>query len=483
MAAITAAPMLSSCNEDSTSTQFIDSANVAVKSFALKRDITNGGGLDSVYFSIDLNKGVIFNADSLRKGTDIDKLVANITFGEKVDKAVITMTGGKTRTGEIDYRTNPSDSIDFTGDVTLTVGATEENMERVYRIKVNVHRETADSLVWDANVRHTLPSRLGAPKAQKTVSLKDRTVCLLLESDGTHTIASSTNLLDNEWTKREVSFPFTPDIDTFEASDNALYLLSDRGELYTSSDMATWTSTGRTWTNLIGAYLNTVVGLRDDAGRTVFDQYPLLNLSATEAPADFPRSGTSNFVTLANKWTSSPVAFFTGGAKADGTLSDATWAFDGSNWIELGKGGIPALEGASIIPYYSFRATASGAVKVQYSVWMLVGGKKQDGEFNRTVYISYDNGVSWNPGNSSMQLPSMIPTMTDCDNVVVSSVRSANLSDAWKKGTRADYTVDGDNIYWECPYIFLLGGYDPQHRLYDTIWRGVLTRLTFVPII
>ena len=114
---------------------------------------------------------------------------------------------------------------------------------------------------------------------------------------------------------------------------------------------------------------------------------------------------------------------------------------------------------------------------------MLVGGKKQDGEFNRTVYISYDNGVSWNPGNSSMQLPSMIPTMTDCDNVVVSSVRSANLSDAWKKGTRADYTVDGDKIYWECPYIFLLGGYDPQHHLYDTIWRGVLTRLTFVPII
>jgi hypothetical protein len=78
----------------------------------------------------------------------------------------------------------------------------------------------------------------------------------------------------------------------------------------------------------------------------------------------------------------------------------------------------------------------------------------------------------------------MIPTMTQCDNIVVSWSKQTNLSNAWKAAsTGNNYTIDGDIIYWDVPYIFLIGGYNPQHQLYDTIWRGVLNRLTFTPII
>jgi hypothetical protein len=478
-----AASMLGSCNASSDDDdEYVSPSNVAVTAFSLKSS-SSTSGLDSVYFSIDLNRGVIFNADSLPKGTAINKLVANITFGNNVDRAVITMTGGTTRTGDIDYKKNASDSIDFTGDVILTVGA-GDTMERVYRIKMNVHKQDADTLIWYENSRCALPSRLGAPKAQKSVDKSGRAVCLMQESDNSYTIAVSDDMFDNKWEKHQITFPFTPDIDSFAASDDALYILSTDGDLYQSTDMLTWDSTGRKWKSIIGSYLETVVGITESNGTLTFDQCPNLDLKQVEIPTDFPVDSRSNFVTLLNKWTNSPVAFFTGGMKRDGSLSNATWAFDGANWILLSEGSVPAVEGCSIIPYYCYRANTSGGTKVEYSVWMLLGGQLADGSFNRTVYISYDNGVTWNPGNDAFQLPDMIPTMTQCDNIVVSWSKQTNLSNAWKAAsTGNNYTIDGDIIYWDVPYIFLIGGYNPQHQLYDTIWRGVLNRLTFTPII
>ena len=475
-----AAALLSSCNEKDDSPYYADPANVAVTKFALKYN-SNISGLDSTYFSIDLNRGVIFNADSLPKGTSVDKLVANITFSSDVTSAMINMTGGYTREGEIDYKSNPTDSIDFTGNVTLTLQAGDD-MSRTYRIKVNVHKETADSLVWSEMSKGLLPSRLGNPVSQKTVELSGAAVTLLREKDGTYTIARSTDLMKNVWEKQEVTFPFEPDVRTFAASSDALYLLATDGKMHTSTDMLTWSDTGETWVSMIGAYGATVVGLRDKDGVRTFAQYPLQDLSETAVPADFPLTGLSNFVTLQNKWTSSPVAFFAGGKSASGALSGDTWAFDGQEWICLSKDELPAVQGASIIPYYSYRSSTSGQAMDEYSVWMLVGGRLADGTFNRDVYISFDNGVNWNVGATSLQLPAMIPAMTECDNVVMGTVKSADFADQWKVVKRVSYEVSGTTVTWNCPYIYLIGGYDSQQKLYDTIWRGVLTRLTFTPV-
>ena len=71
--------MISSCNKDSDS--FVaegDFGNCSVTSFSLGKNDSVLKGLDSVYFSIDLVNAVIFNADSLPKGTRIDKMIVNI---------------------------------------------------------------------------------------------------------------------------------------------------------------------------------------------------------------------------------------------------------------------------------------------------------------------------------------------------------------------------------------------------------------------
>ena len=69
---------MTACNKDdndinNTASMYVPA--VAVTRFYLKADSKVMNNLDSVFFSIDLENGVIFNADSLPKGTKISTLI------------------------------------------------------------------------------------------------------------------------------------------------------------------------------------------------------------------------------------------------------------------------------------------------------------------------------------------------------------------------------------------------------------------------
>lgn len=478
--------LATSCNSKSDSETFSFPANLAVSSFSLAADYHNPG-LDSAYFSIDLQHGVIFNADSLRKGTNVSKVVPKITFNSTVSEAIIVMSGGTTRQGEVDYQKNPTDSIDFTGDVTLRIQAADGSISTSYRIKVNVHKENPDTLIWNELASSRIPSRMSDPKAIRTLETEEGIVSLIEEKDGSLTKACSATPENPVWTVTEVNLPFTPRVRTLNVVDNDLWILAGDGRLWKgSSDLSAWEATDEYWDVMLGAYTGSVVGIRTENGKRVFAQHPALDLIPSQIPQDFPLSGMSNLVTLQNKWTVSPVAFFAGGVAADGKSSDTTWAFDGSEWIRLCEGGVPALQGASIIPYYNYRRSADGKTMNEYNVWMLLGGRLESGELNRTVYVSYDNGVNWAKGVSTLQLPAQIPAFMDCDHIVADIEHTGNLSDAWtriSKPMRLSYRTDGEYVIWDCPYIYLYGGILPDGTVNTNIWRGVLNRLTFVPII
>lgn len=486
------------CNEKETPIDpFLTPYRAAITSFSLNADSKAGADLDSAFFTIDLKHGVVFNADSLPVGTKIDKLVANIKYSDYISTATIKMEGGKTRTGEINYKDNPTDSIDFTGKVTLTLvseGDDENKVSRTYLLKVNVHKENVDTILWGDKAATQLPSRLASPRTQKSVNFKDKAYSLIEENDGTFTIAISSDLYNNDWKKTQVNIPFTPDVRTLSASSEAMYILDDKGNLYYSGNGMAWTTTGERWKSILGGYTDSAIGLVENNGKVEFAQYPVKKINVTEIPSDFPVKGFSNFVTLQNKWTTSPVGFFIGGEKKDGTLSNATWAFDGINWVKLSEGGFPGLSGATIVPYFGFRFTnPSNALQaVEYPVWIVMGGSTRNSiqaqasaidQINRTLYISYDNGVNWGPASKKLQLPTEIPAMANCDNVVMNHRRTALISDYWKKASRTRaMEIDGDKILWDCPYIYLIGGQDAEGKLNNTIWRGVLARLYFTPI-
>ena len=71
---------VTACNSDSPE-EFVyeSSSSVQVTAFSLKADSKVLDSLENVFFSIDLVKGEIFNADSLPFGKKINKLIPDVT--------------------------------------------------------------------------------------------------------------------------------------------------------------------------------------------------------------------------------------------------------------------------------------------------------------------------------------------------------------------------------------------------------------------
>lgn len=482
---------VSSCNKKTESTEdsYVPASSVAVTNFSLKSKKGTSVKLDSVFFSIDLNRGIIFNADSLPVGTDITKLVPVIKYASSASAVTLTQSGGITQ-GEIDYKSNPSDTVDFSGRVVLKITAEDQTTTRSYDIKVNVHKCEPDSLVWDQLAVTPMPSRLGSPESQKTVKFKDTSYSLIKESDGSYTLAVASDILSGVWSKETLALDFEPDVRTMRATSDRLYLLDASGVLHTSADGRVWDNTGCTWVNTIGAYGDTMLGIRSEGGKLLHTSWPA-DAGFAEMPlkSDFPVAGYSDFVLFENRWTTLPIGIMVGGTLADGTITEKTWGFDGDHWEVLSNGMMPEVTGATLVPYFVYRKTSSSLVQTEFSVWMLIGGELESGKANRRIFVSYDNGVNWYAADTQMQLPDHFPGLRNLDGIMVEWPKQASLSANWTGVTRRalpgmariKYEVEDYEVYWDCPYIYIFGGMTDSGLLNDEIWRGVLNRLTFMP--
>ena len=483
----------SSCNKKSDDDEdaiVVTVSTVAVSNFSLKADTKVHANLDSVFFSIDLNKAVIFNADSLPKGTSVRRLIPVITFSSTMTEAELVFTDSLGSQKTVDYLETQTDSIDFTNDVLLNVTAADGKSKFTYTIKVNVHKQVPDSLMWDKISMATLPSRNGNPIQQKTVVRDASAFTLIEEKDHSYTLAKASDYSDGFSSKIEIALPFTPFIESFTATSDAFYILDTSGMLYSSSDLTSWSSTGQQWISVIGGYGNNVLGIQSTDSGLIHCHYPASSLISDSPVAnDFPIYGRSELVCLSNRWTPQPTAFFVGGKTADGSLSNHTWAFDGSMWANVDDESLPPVEGMAIAKYTVYRSTVYLFVEKAYDAWLAFGGRLEDGSFNRTLYYSFDNGVKWIAAPELMQFPEYIPSLYAPDAVVLKTKLNDNISDIWKPSPAkiasrsSDYVIDGDNISWDCPYIYIIGGTLPDGTLSDSVWRGVLTRLTFTPLI
>lgn len=483
---------MSSCNSstDTTTEEYaVTISNVAIKEFSLSSDSKVMSDLDSVFFSIDLGNGVIFNADSLPKGSDITKLVPVITFANTVSEADIVMSGGSVREGTVNYLENSTDSIDFSGDVKLNVTAADGTNKFTYTIKVNVHQMVPDSLMWDNLATTDLPSRLASPVRQKSVEKDGGVYTIIEESDGSYTWSSTASIADAGWTKNEIVFPFDPAVESLTVTPSSFWMLDDEGDLYCSADGFSWISTGERWVTLVGPYLDYVLGVKESDGVMMHCHYPQTSeIPDSEMNPEFPIYGRTELRTIESKWTEVPTALFVGGTTATGDVSDHTWAFDGNSWATIDSSSTAHLEGANLFRYTVYRETASAFRQIAYDAWIVYGGKKEDGTYNRNLYVSFDNGVTWRLASDSMSVPEEMPGMSEASLIVLDTTLEADIADAWKKivtarATRSSYVLDGYDISWKCPYIYVIGGVLSSGKLSDSIWRGVLARHTFTPVI
>lgn len=467
--------LLCACNKDNdddeaeNSLADVGSSSTIVTSFSLKPNIKLLNGLDSVFFSIDQVKAQIFNADSLPQGTDVRKLQVKIGAPSAAKGVEIIMpsryTGNDT---VIDYLKTPNDSINFSrGSVMLRISSPSGNEERVYMLKVNVHKMNPDSLQWDVKPAK-LPSTL-SPRAaaEKSVSFDDKFYCLTQNSEGTAQLAVTSAPLTGTWTRQDVELPHDAKVETFTATSEVLYILAG-DKLYSSADGLNWSDTGTEgWTWLYGGYDADVIGAKG----TEWEAYPSGAKGAI--PAAMPVKGTSAMWTYNDEWFVAPQALLAGGVTASGEYCGDSWGFDGTTWGRLSsRTSLPAAEGITLFPYFTYRTGNNKFyVITKHSCWVALGGKTASGAINQKVYVSLDNGVTWREGSRSLQLPEVIGPRYGA---------SVLLTDK-NFGVAASRAV-APITQWDAPYVLLCGGYTSRGVLYDEVWTGVINRLTFKPL-
>lgn len=483
------------CNSDYEPGESIASS-VVVNSFSLSEDDDVLENLDSVFFSIDLAKGTIFNADSLPYGTKISKLVPQINTLEGASLAELTVKRPGLGDTVYNYLTNPNDSIDFSnGPVSLKLKSPDGLVEKTYSITVNVHKLKTDSLSWSQIDRTTLPTTLASVKMQKSAQMGEKIFCLT--SDGSKYCLASGSPESGIWQKEEVTFGFTPDVASFNASCEALYILDRNGRLYTGNG-SSWSATNVTLTNIYGAYGSDIVGCNENAASPVIVRYPSNTVSPM--PDGFPVRGTSQPVHFTFPLSGEEQMVMVGGKDIDGHTLDAVWAFDGNSWMKINTltTGM-RLTGITLVPYFTFRESYAWTT-TKYTTLFAFGGKDIDGKNSKEVFISTDFGMSWTKAGQLMQLPDYIPAMCDAQGFVISTeYTSRSAQQQWVSfpGPRRPVGARIDNSWlstlpsratkpvesWECPYIYIFGGLDENGQLCNTIWRGAINRLTFKPII
>jgi len=483
---------MSSCNTDTDTEDEIPDLSseyaVMVKSFRLRENSKVLLYIDSVFFAIDLNNAEIYNPDSLPKGTRIDKLPVSIGL-PSVSKAEITMPGSTGADTVVNYLTNSTDSINFTrGSVQLKLVSANGLAERTYTIRVNVHLMSPDSLCWGSVAMSGLPTTLSAPERQKTVEYGGKAVTFVKNASGC-TRAISDNPGTGEWDIADVILPQNALVETITASDDAIYLIDSNDMLYMSSDMGdTWEETGKTMCHIYGANGVTLAGVRREAdGAFVHVTYPDGNVSAI--PAGCPVSGTSAPLVYETKWSAMKQMVVIGGRTASGELTGEMWAFDGVSWAKISSTGLPAAEGMTLLPYFAFRV-ATDWVVTESSVMMAFGGIDASNNCVSKVYLSNDRGLHWYEAGQLMQLPEEISPRAYAQALVFKTVFNAD-SRGWSDNISLNIPFWYDTVSsravapvdeWECPYIYLFGGVSADGILNDTVWRGVINRLSFKPL-
>ncbi|MDE7397275.1 MAG: hypothetical protein K2M98_06080, partial [Muribaculum sp.] len=498
--------MLQACNGDSNNITFDDLdistgdsySSTAITSFNIKPNSKVLAHLDSVFFTIDLLEARIFNADSLPYGTNVSKLVMNLG-SETVSKITVKYTDAKTHEEkEITY--GSSDSINFNEPVTLTVLSANELYERTYDVKVNVHKVKPDSLCWGSLAYSSLPAA-SAPISQKTVKLGDDVYCLTQSTSGYSVAMTATPADNTSWQISEMTASFVPVVESFNATDDALFILSDSGDLYTSADGKTWQSTGVSgWYSVIGGYGSKLLGVGRRNNNYHAAIYPAdVQVETSPLPDGFPVSGHSQTISYTTEWSATPQAIFVGGRCADGSMSSSTWGFDGTRWVRFSD--LPknqALEGVALIPYTTFSVNTTNWTVKSYNTLIALGGRAADGSVSHKLYISRDWGLNWHISDDLMTLPEEMPALSFAQGIVADSVLGDGASAV--SGWNYISTAAPNKLWWEidemsaigrasapvtswaCPYIYIFGGVAENGTLYDTVWRGIINRMTFKPL-
>ena len=235
---------------DTEVTEMTYSSDSSIKSFSLgtlKIKVlgnSSHGIADSAYidtmsmgdypFTIDQINRTIENKDSLPVGTDISKVITKIT----ADSNYILYGKKTSADGEpTDTLWTSTDSIDFSfGPLQFQVTAYDLSKGRPYTVKINVHTQDPDSLIWHSVYdTHTFTTDLTEQKA----IYKDNKIYVFGIANGTPTLQYTTISYNSDFSGavpgawKEMETPLPQNTDPYSATlwNNEIYFLA-QSKLY-----------------------------------------------------------------------------------------------------------------------------------------------------------------------------------------------------------------------------------------------------------
>lgn len=479
---------VTSCNSDDTwGTDPQEYSGTAVTAFSLKSNKEVLNNLDSVYFSIDLMNATIFNAQPLPKGTDVSAIAVAIS-SDLCSVARLEFVNDDNQQEAIDYLKDSDAKINFAhGPVTFHIESADGSAQRNYKIVINVATEKADSLYWDRMQSGQLKG-VDRMMAAKTVKVDDKALMLSVDAMGNCAITTflpAQKSGGGEW-ESDVIIPSFDGHGKIEAAvaesftasaTGELYLKAVDGTLYKSIDGGiTFAGVDQDWMSITAPYKDGVLGVKNQNGVLVYASYPSgIVLTPSAIPQDFPVSGISGAATISTIWAANPQVTVCGGTTTAGKATGATWAFDGNRWAKVSDK-LPARQGYSMARYTICETDTTTWKVVNREVLIAFGGISPDAEevtVDKTVYISRDMGVNWQEGSELLQLPEYLPFTSGASLLVYDKELGSN---AVRPMAVTPITT------WNCPYLYLFGGYTADGAVNNSYWSGVVNHLKVKPL-
>lgn len=421
--------------------------NASITAFAIKDSIityyqTEVNGVDTTLskvvvgtnypFVINQSEGLIYNPDSLPVGTDVSKVVVNITAD----------TDGVFIVAETDTLWKTTDSLNFTKPVLFKVMAQTGAYGRTYTAKINIHQQEPEEMSWQ-KVESNFSTDI---QAQKAVYANNHIhVFANLENQ----VALTTSADGKEWSAlTDIDIPVKADYASAMAWNNQLYILAEN-ELYTSTNGINWNKVETTQTisrllaNVDGAENKKLIGA--DIENYYIESTDGINWTRHELlPDNFPISQT-NFASYplnTNPNISRITVIGNSEVKTDTTTCVWTQLNTENFWTELepihSVYTCPKLENASLIAYNN-------------SLYTFGGPGQHNGKIEAfsSFYQSEDNGISWDAVRRNLEFPEEFKSLYEDGDGNYSCI------------------VDNDNFIW---IMWSKSG---------EVWRGRINKLGF----
>lgn len=355
---------ISSCLDSDENYEY--SSDATIRAFGID-SITKG-----VYykFTIDQLKREIYNVDSLPMGAD--SIIKRILID------TLTVTGWVT-SGLNDTVFNMNDSVDLREPIKLKVHAADGITTREYTIKVNVHTQDPDSLIW-----REMPSLPASPASgkQRTVVLNED--LFVYTSTTTAYRTSVSNPASIQWGNLITisGLPLDAKLTSIINFSNRLYTTAESGKAFYSDNGTTWEEMDMQGMHMVTFLAgipedkvtgskNTLTGIFAIDGKNFFCAKKLEETiweKGEEVPADFPLKEI--YSTVFTNASGIKQTVVVGNTETEVKATIPWFKMDGYSWTPmraLADKFCPAMKNPSIMHYGGRFHIMGGEFKTIYS--------------------------------------------------------------------------------------------------------------------